>query len=82
MNQESTHLDVRKHGRHHGRCPANSTTVDAANVENKQARRWTNMGGTERGPERGCATWQEDEQLQGVAGRVFDERAPTFQDER
>ena len=32
-NQESFHLDSRKHGSHHGRCPANSTTVDAAKVE-------------------------------------------------
>ena len=36
MNQHCTHLDVRKHGSHHGRCPANSTMVDAAKVENKQ----------------------------------------------
>ena len=43
MNQESIHLGVRKHGSHHGRCPANSTMVNSAKAENKQARNWTKM---------------------------------------
>ena len=37
-NQESIHLDAPKHNSHHNPCPANSTTVDAAEVERKSRR--------------------------------------------
>ena len=53
MNQQSIHLGVRKHGSHHGRCPANSNMLATLLRGGGQAStKLDKRKGTEHGPER------------------------------